>query len=157
VHTSEDSKVTFSVEGGVAIARIANPLVKGLGIDVGNGLADAIRCTASEDGNRALVIASEGRIFSAGADITEFGKPPAQPLLPDVIAMLDDMKKPVIAAISGAALGGGFELTLGHHYRIAAPGTKLGLPGDAEIAPSPLLRKLADEGMTFSEYSRRTA
>lgn len=66
--------------------------------------------------------------YSAPAPITEFRMPPAQPLLPDVIVMLDDMKKLVIAAISRAALGGGFELTLGRHYRIAAPGTKLGLP-----------------------------
>ena len=126
--TSENSKIKFSVEDGVAIARIANPPVNALGIDVRNGLVDAIRRTASEDGIHALVITSEGRMFSAGADITEFGKPPVQTLLPEVIAMLDELKKPVVATISGAALGGGFELTLGCHARIAAPGTRLGLP-----------------------------
>jgi 3-hydroxyacyl-CoA dehydrogenase len=128
VNISENSKVNVSVEDGVAIARIANPPVNALGIDVRNGLIDAIRRTASEDGIRALVITSDARIFSAGADITEFGKPPVQPLLPEVIAELDELTKPVVAAISGAALGGGFELTLGCHYRVATPGARVGLP-----------------------------
>ena len=128
MQTSENTKVRFSVEDGVAIARIANPPVNALGIDVRNGLADAIRRTASEDGIKAFVIVADGRNFSAGADITEFGKPPLPPFLPDVIAALDALKKPVVAAISGIALGGGLELALGCHYRVAAPGAKLGLP-----------------------------
>ena len=69
-----------------------------------------------------------GRTFVAGADIKEFGKPRQPPLLRDVVAVLDAMTKPVVAAIHGTALGGGLELALGCHYRVAAPSARLGLP-----------------------------
>src|SRR5688572_5307388 len=76
----------------------------------------------------AIVLVCEGRTFVAGADITEFGKPPQSPSLGDVIDALDAMPKIVVAAMHGTPLGGGLELALGCHYRIAAPGTRMGLP-----------------------------
>ena len=76
----------------------------------------------------AVVLACAGRTFIAGADITEFDKPPKAPGTSDVIAALDAMPKPVVAALHGTALGGGLEIALGCHFRIAAPTTRLGLP-----------------------------
>jgi 3-hydroxyacyl-CoA dehydrogenase len=76
----------------------------------------------------AVVIVCEGRTFIAGADIREFGKPPQEPRLRDVIQQIEDAPKPVIAAIHGTALGGGLEVALGCHFRIAAPTAKVGLP-----------------------------
>ncbi len=77
---------------------------------------------------KAVVLTGTARAFSGGADITEFGTPPKPPILGDVIAMVEAFDRPVVAAISGVALGGGLELALGCHYRVAAPGAKLGLP-----------------------------
>jgi 3-hydroxyacyl-CoA dehydrogenase len=75
-----------------------------------------------------MVILCEGRTFMAGADIREFGKPPQQPFLPEVVQFIEDSSKPLIAAIHGTALGGGLEIALGCHFRIAAPTAKVGLP-----------------------------
>ncbi|WP_275531876.1 enoyl-CoA hydratase/isomerase family protein, partial [Brachyspira hyodysenteriae] len=77
---------------------------------------------------KAIVIMCAGRTFIAGADITEFGKPPQSPSLHDVIDTIENSPKPVIAAIHGTALGGGFELALGCHYRVATKDAKVGLP-----------------------------
>ncbi|HEX2216017.1 MAG TPA: 3-hydroxyacyl-CoA dehydrogenase NAD-binding domain-containing protein, partial [Xanthobacteraceae bacterium] len=96
--------------------------------DVRAGLMENLTRVRDDQAMRAAVIACAGRTFVAGADITEFGKPPQPPGLRDVIALLDEMKKPVVAAIHGTALGGGLELALGCHYRVAAPGSRLGLP-----------------------------
>ena len=76
----------------------------------------------------AIVIAAAGRAFIAGADISEFGKPPVAPILPDVLDAIESCAKPVVAAIQGVALGGGLEVALACHGRVAAPGAKLGLP-----------------------------
>jgi 3-hydroxyacyl-CoA dehydrogenase len=125
---SAEGPVRYAVENGVAVLRIVNPPVNALGAAVRSGLVDALRRAEADTGVAAIVIAAEGRTFSGGADITEFGKPPVPPLLPDLIDMLDGMQKPVVAAINGAALGGGLELALGCHARIAAPAARLGLP-----------------------------
>jgi 3-hydroxyacyl-CoA dehydrogenase len=105
-----------------------NPPVNALGADVRKGLHDAIAGAQADDRVKAIVIRGAGKLFSGGADITEFGKPPVGPMLPEVVDAIEASMKPVVAAIHGMALGGGLEVALGSHYRIAAPNAKLGLP-----------------------------
>lgn len=107
---------------------INNPPVNALGAAVRQGLAQAIGDAQANGAIKAIVIRGGGKLFSGGADITEFGKPPAQPWLPEVIDAIEASAKPVVAAIHGMALGGGLEVALGCHYRIASPKAKLGLP-----------------------------
>jgi 3-hydroxyacyl-CoA dehydrogenase len=114
--------------GDVLIIESNNPPVNALSAAVRQGLVDAID-EAEADGNvKAVVIACEGQTFFAGADITEFGKPPVMPWLPQVVDRIEECTKPVIAAIHGTALGGGLEVALGCHYRVAVPTAKLGTP-----------------------------
>ena len=122
--------VTVSNHDGVAVVTLNNPPVNGLGVAVRTGLRAAIDAAASDDGVQALVITGSGRMFSGGADISEFAKtpPPGTPPLPELIDALEASAKPVVAAIHGVALGGGFELALGCHVRLAAPGTRVGQP-----------------------------
>ncbi len=120
--------VSIRRDGDVAVVTMNNPPVNALGHAVRSGLADAISTLIADGGVAAIVLAGAGRMFSAGADITEFGKPRRQPTLIDVINIVEASPKPIVAAIHGAALGGGLELTLGCHERVAAPGTRLGLP-----------------------------
>ena len=105
-----------------------NPPVNALGQAVREGLAAGIDEALSDDGVEAVVIRCDGRTFFAGADITEFGKPPQGPSLPDALDKLEASTKPVVAAIHGTALGGGCEVALACHYRVAVPSAKLGLP-----------------------------
>ena len=105
-----------------------NPPVNALGQAVREGLASGIDEALSDDGVEAVVIRCDGRTFFAGADITEFGKPPQGPSLPDALDKLEASTKPVVAAIHGTALGGGCEVALACHYRVAVPSAKLGLP-----------------------------
>lgn len=114
--------------GAVAVAVIANPPVNALSAAVRAGLLAALRRVEEDPALIGLVIAAEGRTFIAGADITEFGKPPQPPVLIDLIDAVEACRKPVVAAIHSAALGGGLELTLGAHARLLGPGAKLGLP-----------------------------
>jgi 3-hydroxyacyl-CoA dehydrogenase len=122
------SPITTRQDGDVLVVTSDNPPVNALGQAVRAGLADAIAQAASDDAIRAVVIACAGRTFFAGADITEFGKPPVGPSLPEVIDAIEASAKPVVAAIHGTALGGGLEVALGCHWRIAVPSAKLGLP-----------------------------
>jgi 3-hydroxyacyl-CoA dehydrogenase len=92
------------------------------------GILDAFTRADADPAVEAIVLAAEGRTFIAGADITEFGKPPKAPSLIEVIAAIDGIGKPTIAAVHGTPLGGGLEITLACHFRLAAPGTRLGLP-----------------------------
>jgi 3-hydroxyacyl-CoA dehydrogenase len=112
----------------VAVILIDNPPVNALSHAVRSGLLDALKAVETDSTVRAIVIACAGRTFIAGADIREFGAPPQSPTLPDVIETLDRMTKPVVAALRGTVLGGGLELALGCHFRIAAPSTRLGFP-----------------------------
>jgi len=124
------TKVHLEVRGRVAVATIDNPPVNALGAAVREGLAKAI-AQANADADAAvaaIVIASAGKAFIAGADISEFGKPPAPPLLPDLLDAIEASSKPVVAAIQGVALGGGLEVALACHARVALPAAKLGLP-----------------------------
>ncbi|MCC7345926.1 MAG: enoyl-CoA hydratase/isomerase family protein [Variibacter sp.] len=115
-------------DGDVAVISIDNPPVNALKQEVRAGLVDAVTRAKDDPAVRAIVLACAGRTFVAGADITEFGKPPVPPGLGEVIALLESVQKPVVAAIHGTALGGGLELALGCHYRVAAPGSRVGLP-----------------------------
>lgn len=120
--------VSREIRGQIAILTVDNPPVNALSHSVRQGLADEMTALAAEDGVKAIVIACAGRTFIAGADIREFGKPMQAPHLPDVVNQIEAMEKPVVAAMHGTALGGGLEVALGCHYRVAVPGAKVGLP-----------------------------
>ena len=120
--------VTTHKDGEVLVIATDNPPVNALGAEVRHGLADAIAQADGDEGVKAAVIVGRGRTFFAGADITEFGRPPVSPGLPEVVDAIEACTKPVVAAIHGTALGGGLEVALGCHYRVAVPSAKLGLP-----------------------------
>jgi 3-hydroxyacyl-CoA dehydrogenase len=116
------------IHDGVLEIVMANPPVNALGAALRQGLAQAIADAQENTAIKSIVIRGDGKLFSGGADITEFGKLPAHPWLPAVIDAIEASAKPVVAAIHGMALGGGLEVALGSHYRIATPSAKLGLP-----------------------------
>lgn len=122
------SPITTRRDGDVLVVLSNNPPVNALGAAVRQGLDKAIDEAAADDGIKAVVIACEGQTFFAGADITEFGKMMAEPSLPVLVDKIEASEKPVIAAIHGTALGGGLEVALAVHYRIAVPSAKFGLP-----------------------------
>ena len=105
-----------------------NPPVNALGSNIRRGIANALNGAIADHRIRAIVIRGDGKFFSGGADITEFGKPADDPWLPDLIDAIEASDKPVVAAIHGMALGGGLEIALGCHYRIASSSAKFGLP-----------------------------
>jgi len=119
---------TLSIEGRIGVVLIDSPPVNALGINVRRALDDAFTRLAADPAVEAIVLICGGRTFFAGADITEFGKPPIEPTLHVVVDKIENGAKPVIAAIHGTALGGGYELALNCHYRIAVPSAKVGLP-----------------------------
>jgi len=119
--------VSYELREKIGVILVNNPPVNALAQEVRQGILNAVN-TAQEDASEAIVLACEGRTFIAGADITEFGKPPKDPWLPEVLTAIENSSKPVIAAIHGTALGGGFEVTLACHYRCAVPSAKVGLP-----------------------------
>ncbi len=120
--------VTHAQHGAVAVISINSPPVNALSHAVRSGIADALTAIKAEGKAKAVLLWCGGRTFVAGADITEFGKPSKPPILPDVIAVIEAMPIPVVAAIHGTALGGGLELALGCHYRVASLDAKWGLP-----------------------------
>ena len=122
------SPISTQHHGDVLIVLSNNPPVNALGAAVRQGLVAAIEQAEADDSVKAVVIACEGQTFFAGADITEFGKPPVMPWLPQVVDTIENCSKPVVAAIHGTALGGGLEVALGCHYRVAVPSAKLGTP-----------------------------
>ncbi len=115
-------------EGDIALVTINSPPVNALSADVRNGLRDGVTQAAADPAVNAIVVICAGRTFIAGADISEFGKPAKGATLPEIQSALEGGPKPVIAAIHGTALGGGFEMALMCHYRIAVPSAKFGLP-----------------------------
>lgn len=122
------SPITTSRRGEVLVLTSDNPPVNALGAAVRQGLQAGIREAAGDDSIKAVVIACAGKTFFAGADITEFGKPMQEPSLPVLVDEIEALDKPVVAAVHGTALGGGCEVALASHYRIAVPSAKFGLP-----------------------------
>ncbi|WP_170300847.1 3-hydroxyacyl-CoA dehydrogenase NAD-binding domain-containing protein [Rhodoplanes serenus] len=120
--------VRLERDGDVAVITIDNPPVNALKAEVRAGLLAAIAAVQDDSRIGAVVIRCAGRTFVAGADISELGKPAMQPYLPDVIEAIETCPKPVVAALHGTALGGGLEIALGCHYRVALAATRLGLP-----------------------------
>ena len=112
----------------IAVLTLNSPPVNALSANVREGLHDGVKSAIEDTGVDAIVIICEGRTFIAGADITEFGQAPKGPSLYDVQDMIENSTKPVVAAIHGTALGGGLEVALTCHYRIAVPSAKCGLP-----------------------------
>ncbi len=125
---TETSPISTHRHGDVLIVTSNNPPVNALGAAVRQGLVAAIEEAEGDEAIKAVVIRCEGQTFFAGADITEFGKPPVMPWLPTVVDTIENCSKPVVAAIHGTALGGGLEIALGCHYRVAVPDAKLGVP-----------------------------
>jgi 3-hydroxyacyl-CoA dehydrogenase len=123
-----NSVADLTNEGDIAVLTIDSPPVNALSAKVREGIRDGARRATEDPAVKALVLICAGRTFIAGADISEFGKPPTGVSLPEAQAVLEDCPKPVIAAIHGTALGGGFEVALVCHYRVAVPSAKLGLP-----------------------------
>ena len=121
------SPVSYELVDDIGVITVDNPPVNALSHAVREGLHDAI-LAAQKDASRAVLIVCAGRTFIAGADITEFGKPPREPHLPDLCNTIEASSKIVVAALHGTALGGGLEVALSCHYRCALPGAKVGLP-----------------------------
>ena len=118
----------LSIDGNVATVTINSPPVNALSQVVRDGLKRGVEAAEADPAVKAIVLICAGRTFIAGADISEFGKPHAAPYLPDVLDRIENASKPVVAALHGTALGGGFEVALTAHYRIAVPSAKFGLP-----------------------------
>ena len=125
---SINAVVDLQQDGEVAVVIMDNPPVNALGLLLRVGLMQAFARLQAMPEAKAVVLTGTPRAFSGGADITEFGKLPQRPSLSEVIATIEAFDRPVVAAISGVALGGGLELALGCQYRVAAPTAKLGLP-----------------------------
>ena len=121
-------KIAYARNGDIAVLTIQNPPVNALGHAVRQGLMERMDQAEADNGVRAVLIVGDGRAFIAGADITEFGKPPMSPSLPDVVDRIEASPLLVVASMHGVSLGGGLEVALGCHYRIAVPSARIGLP-----------------------------
>ncbi len=120
--------VALARDGEIAVLTVDSPPVNALSAQVREGIVEGIRQTDADPGIKAVVLHCAGRTFFAGADISEFGKPPKQPMLPEVVDIIEASSKPVVAALHGTALGGGLETALACHYRVAVPSAKCGFP-----------------------------
>ncbi|QOZ66017.1 3-hydroxyacyl-CoA dehydrogenase NAD-binding domain-containing protein [Bradyrhizobium arachidis] len=112
----------------VGIVTVDSPPVNALSAAVRGGILECIKAAVADPAIKGIVLTCAGRTFIAGADITEFGKPPKPPALNDVLAEIENSPKPVVAAIHGTALGGGLEVALACHFRVAVKEARLGLP-----------------------------
>jgi 3-hydroxyacyl-CoA dehydrogenase len=126
--TAVNSVADLTLDGDVAVLTIDSPPVNALSAAVREGLHEGVRRAAADGDAKAIVLICSGRTFIAGADIAEFGKPFRGVSLPQAQSAIENAGKPVIAAIHGTALGGGFEVALACHYRVAVPSAKVGLP-----------------------------
>ena len=120
----------YKVHGDVAVITLNNPPVNGLGLATRQGIADGLAKANADASVKAIVLTGAGKAFSGGADIKEFGSPRAlqEPNLLSVILAVENSSKPVVAAVHSVCMGGGLELSLGCHYRMAAPGCNVALP-----------------------------
>ena len=118
----------LTAQGDVAVLTVNSPPVNALSQQVRDGIVKGMQQAIGDAAVKAVVLICDGRTFIAGADITEFGKPPQAPSLHDVCDTIENSPKPVVAAIHGTALGGGLETALCCHYRVAVPSAKCGLP-----------------------------
>ena len=120
----------YQVNGAIAVITLNNPPVNGLGHATRSAIVDGMKKALNDDAVKAIVITGAGKAFSGGADIKEFNSPKAlaEPNLHTVINVVENSSKPVIAAIHTVCMGGGLELALGCHYRVAAPGAQIALP-----------------------------
>ena len=120
----------YQVHGDVAVITLNNPPVNGLGLSTRQAIVDGLEKAENDPAVKAIVLTGAGKAFSGGADIREFGTPKAiqEPNLLSVISRVENTTKPVIAAVHSVCMGGGLELALGAHYRIAAPGCNVALP-----------------------------
>lgn len=125
---SASSVVTTALHGDVLVVNIDNPPVNALGAAVRQGLLAALQQAQADAAVAAVLLVGAGKAFIAGADIREFGKPPVPPALPEVCRAIEGSDKPVVAVLHGAALGGGLEVALSAHYRLALPAATVGLP-----------------------------
>jgi 3-hydroxyacyl-CoA dehydrogenase len=121
---------SYAVHGSVAVITLDNPPVNGLGFDIRHGTADALERAQADAAVKVVVITGAGKAFSGGADIKEFGSPKAlaEPNLLSLIKLVEAFPKPVVSAINGTCMGGGLELSLGCHYRVAVKGAPIALP-----------------------------
>jgi len=126
--TAITKSVDLDRRGRVAVLTVNNPPVNALSQHVRQGLRDGVQQAVTDAGVGAIVIVCAGRTFIAGADITEFGKPPTAPGLHEVLDLIENSPKPVVAAVHGTALGGGLEVTLACHYRVGVKDARFGLP-----------------------------
>jgi len=120
----------YTVQGDLAVITMNNPPVNGLGLETRQAIVAGLEKALADDQVKAIILTGAGKAFSGGADIKEFGSPKAvqEPNLLSVISAIENATKPVIAAVHTVAMGGGLELALGCHYRIAAPGCEVALP-----------------------------
>ncbi|WP_454709972.1 3-hydroxyacyl-CoA dehydrogenase NAD-binding domain-containing protein [Cupriavidus nantongensis] len=126
--TAINAVTSLAVDGNIAVLTVDSPPVNALSAAVRAGILQGIERCIADPAVQGIVLACAGKTFIAGADITEFGKPFVPPGLPEVQAAIENSAKPVVAAIHGTALGGGLEVALVCHYRIAARSAKCGLP-----------------------------
>jgi 3-hydroxyacyl-CoA dehydrogenase len=126
--TAITQSVDLDRRGRVAVLTVNNPPVNALSQHVRQGLRDGVKQAIADPAVGAIVIVCSGRTFIAGADITEFGKPPREPGLHEVLDLIESSPKPVVSAIHGTALGGGLEVTLACHYRVGVKDARFGLP-----------------------------
>ncbi len=126
--TAINEVTDLTVEGDVAVITLNSPPVNALSAKVRQGLYDGFKAAGADAAAKAIVLICDGRTFIAGADITEFGGAMKGASLPEVQDMMENSPKPVVAAIHGTALGGGLEVALCAHYRVAVPSAKVGLP-----------------------------
>ena len=128
VTAQDENVVTTRLQGQILIVTVNNPPVNALSVHVRAGLVAAMEQADADASVKAVLVVGEGKTFIAGADIREFGKPPLPPFLPDVCNRIEACSKLVVAVVQGAALGGGMEIAMSAHYRLALPKAQFGLP-----------------------------